>query len=74
MAQSSNSAWIEPCGFADRASFWGFVSFSEANFAGFTAMLRTISRRVPFHIASACSASVSKRRTETVSPSSTRAG
>lgn len=74
MAQSSKRAWIEPCGFEDRASFCWLVSLSEANFAGFTGMFSMISFLVPRHIARSCSASVSKSRTATVAPSSTSAG
>lgn len=65
---------MEPCGLRDRASFCWLVSLSEANFAGFTGMFRRISFRVPRHIACCCSASVSKSRTATVPPWSTRAG
>lgn len=74
MAQSSNSAWMEPCGLRESASFCWLVSLSEANFAGFTGMFSRISRRVPAHIACRCSASVSKSRTATVAPWSTSAG
>ena len=75
IAQSSNSAWMEPCGFAGQGQLLlvGQLLATRTS-PGSPGCCSRISRRVPLHIACCCSASVSKSRTETVSPSSTSAG